>query len=511
MKKVFSSYNFDNTSSIEGQSLNQLIEDSSVLSVEKDPLTGIEKVCLQNGIYRYSTTAYINNTIRDNYIVNTKNITNLALPAEIPPAGKFTVKLELKDDCFFIPSSLEVFLILNLNVRDTAGLRNIEAKDFLCGCDGLNPIKSIRPIFDQYSIIPTSKDLDQRLYNRLIALLTKPKNREASQDKDILEHLSFFETETCDDNKDGKTHSHKFVGADDAGFLDLTDAGASKQNIYLSKILTKKFVVKLDLENLAPFDINRLHTRPTRALDLQLEFSNFSDWLRLVKTPDGTAHTCLPDASIFQKLVLSIAEIKFNLTQVVLNDALYNSYLEKMNQNKLANLPHSVVDLNHLSNSIRENSNDFSFTLFNQIIADKYLFVFRNNKNLNDVEGNIFFFSNVLCKEIHFTVQGSSQNRYQQHRTSSWVSNDNIVRTIGEFNALDENKKRTSKFAMEDLIFKTNDLFIGSDVFSLEGVERLCNNESMYQGHAIYSVLTTCQIVSDSLLKESNKRGLNSR
>ena len=232
----------------------------------------MQAVSLTNGPYDYSQSSFINNTIKDFRKIHTSSLTNASLPVFVQPGSKFDIRLPLAGDYFFLPSTLEVSLIAQLFIKEDNGVfRKIEAKDGIVPTDGLNFVKNIRPQFDNFNVIPPSKECNQKLYNRIINLVTKS-NDEETKKRSIEQNLKFFETEKLSDNKSALTHSHKYTSTG-IEFSASTDTTFSQQNSTLAQSLTDEFVCQLDFSNIAPLDVAKIHSRPVENLLLSLEVS----------------------------------------------------------------------------------------------------------------------------------------------------------------------------------------------------------------------------------------------
>ena len=438
--------------------------------------------------------------------MTTSNCTNIALPATVQPGSKFDIRLSLASDYFFLPSTLEVAVLAKVKIQQNDGtLRNVEAKDGLCPSDGLNFIKNARPVFDQNQLIPTAKEINQKLFRRALDLATRS-NDKAMKKVRIQDQQEYFEEETVADNSTGKTHSHKYKD-NTVEFYDPGDANSSAQNTNLALQLKDEFVCKVRLSNIAPFDIGKIYTRPLTHLDLSLEICALHEWLRLV-CPDGTAGSVVPSVNIFSSIVLQITGVKFSYTQVALNDKLFDLYFKATAMGKISSTSHSLVDYHPLTNPIPKASNSWTYTIYNTTIPDRFLFLFHTAKNLLKADGNYYFFSNPAMTSMQLRVTGTSINRYNQNRTTSWISDkDIIVSSKAEYDQLKINQKRVADLANNDLIIAPNRLFAGASVGELAEKNFITDLSSIYNGHAIYTFNTSVQTEINTLLKESTKRG----
>ena len=127
-----SAYNDENGSYYQGNSLPQLNKDTTVIDVQKDPLSGVKAVVLTKGPFEYQQTSLINNTLKDYRKVCTSSLTNASVPSIVQPGSKYDIRINLAGDYFFLPNSLEVVLTAKLQVKENSGtLRNINASDCL--------------------------------------------------------------------------------------------------------------------------------------------------------------------------------------------------------------------------------------------------------------------------------------------------------------------------------------------------------------------------------------------
>ena len=140
--EVFSSTYDSNGSSYSFNDLDQLSSNSNVLDVSKDPNSSLEKVVLSDGPFQFNTHSYINDSIRDYLIKHTETLHNQQFPVTVSSSGQFNISVDLKNEYFLFPSSVNLTVVLQLYVRKSDGKkRAITAVDCLCPLDGLNPIK----------------------------------------------------------------------------------------------------------------------------------------------------------------------------------------------------------------------------------------------------------------------------------------------------------------------------------------------------------------------------------
>ena len=503
-----SAYNDENGSYYQGNSLPQLNKDTTVIDVQKDPLSGVKAVVLTKGPFEYQQTSLINNTLKDYRKVCTSSLTNASVPSIVQPGSKYDIRINLAGDYFFLPNSLEVVLTAKLQVKENSGtLRNIKASDCLTPVDGLCFVKNIRPQFDNLNTIPPSKELNQRLYRRVIDVITKS-NDEESLKLSIENDMLYFENQSLEDNKTGKMHSHKYT-QDNVAFTTSTDDNYSAQNSILSQMLTDEFVCKLNFNSIPPLDVAKVHSRPVESLLLSLEICSLSEWLILC-TPDGVKPTPLPtpSAEIFNKLCLTITGVTHSYAQVVLNDALYAKYLKNTTDGRIASTSHNIIDYHFLSNPIPIGTNSWTVTLLNQTVPDKYFLIFRTSKNALEAGGNVFFFNNVGLKQITMRMPECTLNRYNQIRSSFWAQDtDVIVKSLAKYKALSLNKQKIADLASQDLILIPNALLAGDNVGDSQRKTYVCNSKSIYEGFCVYAFSTSVQTQTNNNLKSSTRKG----
>ena len=170
--EVFSSTYDSNGSSYSFNDLDQLSSNSNVLDVSKDPNSSLEKVVLSDGPFQFNTHSYINDSIRDYLIKHTETLHNQQFPVTVSSSGQFNINVDLKNEYLLFPSSVNLTVVLQLYVRKSDGKkRAITAVDCLCPLDGLNPIKNVKPCFDNHCTISNNKVIDQRGFARIMQIL----------------------------------------------------------------------------------------------------------------------------------------------------------------------------------------------------------------------------------------------------------------------------------------------------------------------------------------------------
>ncbi len=468
---------------------------------------GVPTVVLSSGPYEYSQKSVINASIKDYLKVPTSNLTNNSLPSTVIPGSRYDVRLNLMGDHFFLPSTLEVSLTAKLLVREENGsFRKITAADGLCPIDGLQFIKNVRAQFDNQALLPTAKECNQRLFRRIIQILTKADTKESKQ-SGIFRKQEYYEPQSLEDNVAGKTHSHKYIAGNKIDFNTTSDTVRSVQNTNLSKQLCEEFICPLNFNGIAPFDVGKIHSRPIQNLLLSLEICGWHEWLTLT-TPDGTPGSVKPSMDIFNKLCLQITGIKNSYSQVVLHDKLFDLYFRNTADGKISSMSHSIIDYHSLSNPVPTKSSFWELNLYNQIIADRFFVVFHTEKNLLNGGGNYYYFSNPGLKSLCLKVSGCSLNRYNQHRTSAWTDSDKvIVKSMAKFNALNLNEQNAADMANTDLITDPNTLAVGGLVGDAQSITYICNLRSIYEGHCVYTFSTSVQTETNATLRENSRKG----
>ena len=520
--KNFSSFGDKNSDAYGLNDLDQLAQDTNIVKVERDEVSSLEKVVLNNGPFQFNSASYLNDTVKDCLYVNSQPIKNQNFPVNIPSNGYFDVHIDLKSDYMFFPASLSVTLDVQLYVRETDGTRRaIKDSDKLVPVDSLQPVKNVRPVFDSKSAIQPGKQLDQRNLGRVLRLLTETTEKWARLRR-IKYSRSFFEKEKTSDNRANKTHSHKWVteGAGQAAkkvpkIYTLEETDSSYQNTYLSTVIKKPFQFRLDLTNVPPFNNAVVYSRPLESVVLSLEFCKFSEWLRLA-VPDGTPPTPsllnknLPTSTLqpnFGNLELDVKAVTVSYSQFSLNQSLLDQYIKHTVSNSFSNIPSQVVELHYAPNQLAKGSRDWSVLLNNIIIPERVFIYFQTDANKNRIDGNSFYYENLGVREMSFNVLSTSENRFNQHRMSSFGTRETIVRSSEEYDALDLNEKYRANAHATDMILNANYLAVGQTGISGNLKYTFLSNEtSIYQGMCIYTFNTGMQLETNRNLKEITRK-----
>ena len=521
--KNFSSYADKNGDGF--NDLDDLAQDTNIVKIERDEASSLEKVVLNSGPFAFNSTTYLNDTVKDCLFVNSHSIKNQNFPVNVSSNGYFDVHIDLKSDYMLFPASMSVTLDVQLYVRGSDGNRRaIEDKDLLVPVDMLQPVKNVRPIFDSKSTIQPGKQIDQRNLGRVLKLLTESTDRLARLRR-INYSRSFFETEKTADNIANKTHSHKWVTEGANKVIKIYDLGdktgsSSYQNTYLSTVIKKAFQFRLDLSNVPPFNSAIVYSRPLESIVLSLEFCKFSDWLRIAvadgEPPQPTPPTFIDyngaSSSLLQQdlsnLELDIKNITVSYSQFALNQALLDQYIKHTVSNSFSNIPYQVTEAHYPSSPLTKGSRNWSVLLNNIIVPERIYIYFQTDANKNKVPGNPFYYSNLGVKEISFNVLSTSENRFNQHRTSSFGTTETIVRTSEEYTRLNLNEKYRSNAHSTDLILNAN--YLAAGVTGLGGNLKhtfLTNEESIYGGMCVYTINTGMQLQKSRLLREITRRG----
>ena len=296
---TFTSYADQSGQAYNGTDLEQLNAQTNVIQSTKDPVSGLESVVLADGPFAYTTETYINSSIKDYRKQSSTAVTNTPFPVKVESGGFFNVRLPIKADYLIVPNTIDVSLEIELKVRQTDGvLRSVLAKDCLCPNDSLNPIANVRPYFDGKPVIAPGKAINQRQFGRVLSLITEKIDTVEEKNRRIRHSRTFFEGQKTADNRAGLTHSHIWV--DKPALSDQqnpdppvvnekiiriktkNDAGKfSAQNTTLSNAVMDKFLFHLDLSHIPPFNQSVVYSRPCAEIILNLEFADFSDWLRV--------------------------------------------------------------------------------------------------------------------------------------------------------------------------------------------------------------------------------------
>ena len=203
-----------------------------------------------------------------------------------------------------------------------------------------------------------------------------------------------------------------------------------------------------------PFNSAIVYSRPLESIVLGLEFCKFSEWLR-IGVPDGEGppgSTPIIDytgggPSSFTKLnkdlsnlELDIQNITVSYSQFALNQALLDQYIKSTVSNSFSNIPYQVVEAHYPSTPLKQGSRNWSVLLNNIIVPERIFIYFLTDDNKNKVDGNSFYYSNLGVKEISFNVLSTSDNRFNQHRFSSFGATPTIVRTSEQYATLSPNQ-----------------------------------------------------------------------
>ena len=513
----FSAFYDKNSDSLAGNDLEQLAADTNIVKITRDETSGLESVVLNNGPFQFNSPTYLNDTIKDCLFVNSRQIKNQNFPINVTSSGYFDIHIDLKSDYFLYPNSLAVMIDAQLFVRGSDGTRrSIEDRDCLVPVDGLQPVKNIRPYFDTKSTIQPGKLLDQKSLGRVLRLLTETTDIEARKRREIYSR-SFFELEKTRDNRANKTHSHYWAKNGDTKEAKIYDPdgknkAASRQNAYLSKVITDAFQFHLDLNHVAPFNTAVVYSRPLESVVLTLEFCKFHEWLRIA-VPDGEAPVPIPRPS--DRLQSDLSNLEFDIkmvtisyAQFALHPALLDQYIEHTVSNRFCNIPTQVVEVHNAPTPLAKGIRYWSVLLNNIIVPEKIFIYFQSDANKNKVNGNPFYYENLGVREITLNVLSSSENRYNQRRTSSFGTAETIVRTSEEYQALDLNQKFRANAFAADMILNANFLAVGqSGVSGNSKYTFLTNESSIYGGMCVYTLNLGMQLETNRNLKEITKKG----
>ena len=495
--------------------LEQLAKDTNILQISKDETSGLEKICLINGCFEYNSETYLNDTIKDCLIHYTAPIKNQNFPVTVSNSNYFDIHFDLKSDYFFFPASLQVTIDAKLYVRNANGSRRaIQDADCLVPIDSLQPVKNIRPYFENNCTIPTGKPIDQRNLSRVMKILTETTDKLASKRREKYSR-SFFEMEKTNDNKEHKTHSHVWKEVSSKKVIKIYDIGAdnsSYQNTYLSKTIKEGFQFHLDFSQVPPFNSAILYSRPCESITLNLEFCKYNDWLRIC-TPDGTAPP--PQAANknglqpnFSNLELDITQITISFSQFALNQALLDYYIKKTTSDTFSNIPQQIVELHQIAAPVNKNSRSWSVVLNNIIIPERLFIYFQSDSNRNKPDGNPFFYHNLGVSQISFNVLSTSLNRYNKERKTWFGTDDTICTKSEDYEALGLNEKFRADCYAADMILQPCHLAAGhSGVGANLKYTFLTNEESIYKGQCIYCINTGMQMEINRNLKEITRKG----
>ena len=270
-----------------------------------------------------------------------------------------------------------------------------------------------------------------------------------------------------------------------------------------------------------PFDSTIVYSRPLESIVLGLEFCKFSEWLRIgVPDGEGPSHSSTPiidytGPSSFtplnkdlSNLELDIQNITVSYSQFALNQDLLDQYIKSTVSNSFSNIPHQVVEAHYPSTPLKQGSRNWSVLLNNIIVPERIFIYFLTDANKNTVNGNSFYYSNLGVKEISFNVLSTSDNRFNQRRTSSFGTTPTIVRTSEAYGHLDPNQKYRANAHAMDMILNPNQLAAG-----VTGLSRnleytfLTNEKSIYEGMCVYTINTGMQLETNRLLREITRKG----
>ena len=523
--KNFSAFYDKNSDSLAGNDLEQLAADTNIVKITRDETSSLESVVLNNGPFQFNSPTYLNDTIKDCLFVNSKQLKNQNFPINVTSSGFFDIHFDLKSDYFFYPNSLSVMVDAQLFVRGSDGTRRaVEDRDCLVPVDTLQPVKNIRPTFDSKSTIQPGKLLDQKNLGRVLRLLTETTDPGARKRRENYSR-SFFEPERTRDNRANKTHSHRWVtssemsGASNEGggkktvkIYDPDAKGASRQNAYLSKVITDAFQFHLDLDHVAPFNTAVVYSRPLESVVLTLEFCKFHEWLR-IGVPDGEAPDPVPRPS--DRLQSDLSNLEFDIKMVTisyaqfsLHPALLDQYVEHTVSNRFCNIPTQVVEVHNAPTPLTKGIRYWSVLLNNIIVPERIYVYFQSDANKNKVNGNPFYYENLGVNEITLNVLSTSENRYNQRRTSSLGTPDTIVRTSEQYQALDLNKRFRANAFAADMILNSNFLAAGQPGVSGNSKYTFLSNESsIYGGMCVYTLNLGMQLETNRNLKELTRKG----
>ena len=521
----FSAFYDKNSDSLAGNDLEQLAQDTNIVQITRDETSSLESVVLNNGPFQFNSPTYLNDTIKDCLFVNSRQIKNQNFPLNVTSSGYFDIHFDLKSDYFFYPNSLSVMVDAQLYVRGSDGRRrSIQDRDLLVPIDTLQPVKNIRPTFDSKSTLRPGKLLDQKNLGRVLRLLTETTDPEAKKRRENYSR-SFFEPEKTQDNRTNKTHSHKWVNAPPSSenggentkkvvqMYNLDDNAASRQNTYLSKVIKDTFQFHLDLDHVAPFNTAVVYSRPLESIVLTLEFCKFHEWLRIA-VPDGEAPSPVPRPPP-DRLQSDLSNLEFDIkmetisyAQFLLHPALLNQYIEHTVSNRFCNIPTQVVEVHNAPTPLTKGNRSWSVLLNNIIVPERIYIFFQSDANKNKVNGNPFYYENLGVSEISLNVLSTSENRYNQRRTSSLGNAETIVRTSEEYQALDLNKKYRANAFAADMILNANFLAAGqSGVNGNSKYTFLANESSIYSGMCVYTLNLGVQLETNRNLKEITRKG----
>jgi hypothetical protein len=491
---IFSSIADANGNAYTYSELDQLSNNSSVIDVKTDPVSKLDHVVLGDGPFSFSQQSYINDTIDDVIIGTTQKLNNVNFPVTVSDTNRFDFNIDIKNDYFLYPAAISITGKFQLYVEKSDGkYRSIVDSDLLCPLDSLCPIKNIYPRFDNMDVIPANKVCDQRLFSRVMSLITDTTDVQAAECRKRFSRM-FFEGETVANNKSGKIGSHKWVetrGQKTPAIYSKTESGGSKQNRFLALAAKDEFYCHFNLSQVPPFNAAVVYSRPCSNIAFALDFGKFSEWLRIV-TPDGdgpaTPYVQPKDslAHNFSNLRLRLKEVIYYIPQFRLNNLLLKRYKDLTVHGKASVLNQQSIQILNIANPIPKGSTTWSYHMQGKIVPDKIFFIFVSKENRTAAKGNPFFFSNLGITEIIFRVNNSSENRFNQIRKSAFQPVDTeVCRSTAEYNALSsDNKRYQADLFINDLILRHARLAAGY-VETGRNCKTfyLLNEETTYQGN----------------------------
>ena len=450
---IFSSTGDANGNSYTYSELDQLASSTSILDVKTDPLSSLDHVVLADGPFQFSHQSYINDTVLDILYGHSRKLNNVSFPVTVSDTNRFDFTIDVKSDYFQYPAGITLTATFQLKVEGTDGKRRpIVDEDLLCPLDGLCPIKNVYPRFDNVDVVPSHKVCDQRLFSRVMTLVSDTTDVQARECRKRWSR-TFFEGETREKNLSGKVGSHHWV-ADKQGKLkpkiyDEGETHSSPQNQFLAEAAKDEFYVHFNLSQVPPFNSAVIYSRPCSTISFALDFGKFSDWLRII-TPDGTAPAKgdyhQPEGSLtanFSNLRLILKEVTHHIPQFRLSNLLLKKYSDLTAQGKASCLNQQSIQILNIANPIPTGATTWSYHMAGKIVPDKLYLVFVSKRNKTSSKGNPYFFSNLGITEILFHVNNSSENRYNQERRSAFQPIDSeICRTTKEYRELSSNHKR---------------------------------------------------------------------
>ena len=488
--EVFSSTYDANGNAYSFNDLDQLASNSNILDVEHDPNTSLEKVVLSDGPFEFSNHSYINDTVKDYIQQETRALNNQNFPITVSNSMKFDMQVDLKNDYFLFPASMQLTCQFQLHVRTKSGRREIRAYDRLCPLDGLMPVKNIMPCLDDQCTIPNHKTVDQRSLSRIMTILSETTNVEAAERR-IKFSRNYFEGETLKQNAQAQTRSHKWpVSKSDPIVLYPLNAiptTASRQNTELAHAITDEFWCHLDLSKTPPFNNAVIYSRPCSKVSFTLDLGTFSEWLRIVN-PDGSEPKDykLPDDHLqpnFANLELDIKGMHVSYTQFALHPQLLTMYKNMTYNDKISNQSQQSVEIKKVANPVLKSSTTWSYTMQNVIVPERLFITFVCEDNRKEPHGNSMFYSNLGVTKLTFQLLNSSQNRYNQSRKTSFNTGTNVVIDSADYEKLSQNEKYKADLFVQDTILKPAQLAIGQPETGRNARHvYLINENSVYKG-----------------------------